>query len=49
MGLVFDCVMHLLERFLNPFYKMFLLEADYNLGLRPFIIGTSTKIFPKAD
>jgi len=39
MGLAFGCVMHLLERFLNPLYKMFLLEADDNLSLRPFIIA----------
>ena len=37
MGLAFGCVMHTLERFLKPLYKMFLLEADTNLSLRPFI------------
>jgi hypothetical protein len=39
MGLAFGLVMHLLERLLNPLYKMLLLEADGNSGFRPFIIA----------
>jgi len=39
MGLALGCVMHLLERFLHPLYKMLLLEADDNLSLRTFIIA----------
>lgn len=39
MGLIFGCIMYLLERFLRPLYKMLLLEEDDSLGLRSFIFA----------
>jgi membrane-bound metal-dependent hydrolase YbcI (DUF457 family) len=37
VGLAFGCVMRLLERYLNPLYKMFLFETTDSLGLRSFV------------
>lgn len=37
MGLVFGYVMYLLERFLHPLYKIFLLERDNNLNPKSFV------------
>jgi hypothetical protein len=43
-GLALGCVMHLLERFLHPLYKMLLLEADDDLSLKIFIIAGVSRI-----
>jgi len=39
MGLIFGCIMYLLDRFLRPLYKMLLLEENDSLGLRSFIFA----------
>jgi len=40
-GLILGYVMFLLERFLQPFYRIFLLEADKNLSLKSFLLAGS--------
>lgn len=38
-GLILGYAMFLLERFLHPFYKMFLLEPDDKLNLKSFMLA----------